>query len=86
MFHRVQANQASNYFLMLFFNHQTVLPPDNDEYGSDTRGPHAPATLIQHRAQISYLLIYELSCKKPQLCMIHPYKLCKSMVCIYDNK
>ncbi|EOB00979.1 hypothetical protein Anapl_00450 [Anas platyrhynchos] len=52
---------------------------DNDEYGSDTRGPHAPATLIQHRAQISYLLIYELSCKKPQLCMIHPYKLCKSM-------
>lgn len=69
------------------FNHQTdVLPPDNDKYGSDTRGPHAPTTLIQHGAQISHLLIYQLPCKKPQLCMIHPYKPCKSLVCIYDNK
>lgn len=74
-------------FSHFFFNHWTaLLSPDNYEYGSDTRGPHAPAILIQHGAQISYLLIYELSCKKPQLRMIHPYKLCKSVVCVYDNK
>lgn len=74
-------------FSRFIWNHWTpVLSPDNDECGSDTRDPHAPALFLHHEAQISYLLIYELSCKKPQLCMIHPYKLCKSVVCIYDNK